>query len=372
MRIGINAQILTDGRTGVTRFARNVIRAISKVGTGHKFVIFGNRDDISVQEDNVTIAPSNPWIDSSTKRILWEQIFLPRLAKSWNIDVMYYPDFAAPLLNRGIRSVVTFHDITPFTVPSTFNCIQGEYKRLIMRNSSRYADKIITGSNSTKRAILEFLPIGNAEKICVVPYGIESSMEREEQADGQKKIRQRYRIKLPFILAVGALEARKNIVGLVRAFAQGKSKHHWPHTLVLVGSPGYGYDDITKAVREEKIEDSVAVTGYVHDEELRTLYTLADVFVYPSFYEGFGFPPLEAMKCGCPVIVSRTTSLPEIVGDAGIFIDPHHPEEIMKAINAVLYDRNLRTDLRQKGVKRSQLFTWEKTAQGILDAITSL
>jgi glycosyltransferase involved in cell wall biosynthesis len=372
MRIGINAQILTDGRTGVTRFARNIIRALPAVGSQHEFIILGNRNDVDVERQNVKLVPTSPIIDSSSKRILWEQLALPRLLRSCKIDTMFYPDFAAPYFAGNVRSVVTFHDMTPFAVPSTFNRIRGYYKRLIMRNSGRSAERIITGSASTKRALLNFLPACAEDKICVVPYGIDSSMRREDRADELQNTRQRYGIKQPFILTVSALEARKNIVGLVRAFAQGKSKYRWPHALVLAGSPGYGYEDILSAVRAEKIEESVAVTGYVRDEDLPALYTLADAFIYPSFYEGFGFPPLEAMKCGCPVIVSRTTSLPEVVGDAGIFINPYQPEDIAEGINAVLSDHALRTDLQRKGIERTRLFTWEKTARGILDAISPL
>lgn len=368
MRIGINAQVLTDGRTGVTRFARNIARVIPEIGIDHEFIIFGNPKDVVVKQKNAILVPTSQAINSSTKRILWEQIVLPRLLKAWNIDIMYYPDYGSPFFNKPRQVIVTFHDVTPFAVPSTMGNTRGYYKRLAMKKSAIYANKIITGSRATEREILKYLSIP-AAKIHIIPYGLEESIRRVEDQKILEKICYQYKLHVPFILFVGALESRKNIVALLHAFAKGKRTLQWPHNLVLVGAYRYSSIDIRRVINEEGIQNSITLTGHVNDKDLPAIYTLADVFVYPSLYEGFGFPPLEAMKCGCPVIVSNTTSLPEVVGDAGILIDPQRDDEILMAINNVITNTHLQREMRRKGIERSRQFTWERTAQGILNAI---
>lgn len=368
MRIGINAQVLTDGHTGVTRFARNITRVMPEIGVEHEFIIFGNPKDVVVKQKNAKLVPTSQVVNSSQKRILWEQFVLPRLLKAWNIDIMYYPDYGTPFFNKPQQCVVTFHDATPFAVPSTMGNIRGYYKRLAMKNSAIYANKIITGSEATKREIVKYLSIPTA-KIHVIPYGLEESIRRIEDRKILEKICNQYKLHVPFILFVGALESRKNIVALLRAFAKGKRALQWSHSLALVGAYRYNYTDIERVIKEENIHNYITLTGYVKDEDLPGIYSLADVFVYPSLYEGFGFPPLEAMKCGCPVIVSNTTSLPEVVGDAGIFINPQRDDEILMAIDSVITNTNLQHELRRKGIERSRQFTWERTAQGILNAI---
>ncbi len=371
MRIGINAQILTDGRTGVTRFAKNIIRALPRCGADHEFIIFGNKNDVAAHERNVTVAPTSPSINSTAKRILWEQMLLPQMVRSWNVDVMFYPDYTVPIFRKGSRIISTFHDASPLALPSTFSVGKRYYKRFLMNESFRLSDSIIADSNSTKMEMAKYFPTSD-KNISVVHNGIEESFARIEDERELLRIKNQYRLSTPLILFVGTVESRKNVLGLLRAFAQGRQRFHWPHTLVLVGGPGHGYGELLRTISQERIQNAVVLTGYAREEDLPIFYTLADVFVYPSFYEGFGFPPLEAMKCGCPVIASNTTSLPEIVADAGILIDPYQPEEIVTALNSVLTDQQLRNQLRFKGIERSKVFTWEKTAQGILGALTSL
>jgi Glycosyltransferase len=371
MKIGINAQILTDQRTGVTRYARNVIRLLPKIGDTHEFFIFGNSQTIKHDENNVVVVPPNMWVNSSSKRIIWEQTILPRLAKKYKIDLLFYPDHTASLWSKGVKQLITIHDLAPFAMQHTFSKMRMSYKQYAIKRSVHVVDAIISNSFFTKAEALRYFPdIKN--KISVVHWGLENSIERVTNRTLKTEIQKRYSIRTPFLLSVGRLETRKNFVRLIKAFAKGRHKYGWKHTLVLVGEPAYGYYEIESVIKEEGIKDFVNITGYVKEEELTCFYSLADVFVYPSLYEGFGFPPLEAMKCGCPVVVSNVTSLPEVVGDAGILINPYKEDEMVEAIHRLIGDANMRSDLIKRGIERSKMFTWEKTVQEILSVMNRL
>ena len=368
MRIGLNAQILTDGRTGVTRYAHNVIRLLPKVGQNHEFVIFGNSPDLKYEEKNVIFVPTSKGVNSSVKRIFWEQIILPQLAKKWNIDLMFYPDHTSSLWSKKIAQAIVLHDLAPIAMPGTFNRFRRLYKQLAIAHSVQDAKVILTDSYATKAEALRFFP-GIGPKINVVHLGLENSIERVTNQELLSNIRKRYALQDPFLLFVGTLEARKNVPRIIKAFAHGRRKFGWNHTLVLAGTMGYGYKEIKRTIIEEHVHENITLTGYIRDEELYGLYSLADIFIYPSLYEGFGFPPLEAMRCGCPVIVSNTTSLPEVVGDAGLYINPYDETSMITQINCLIQDDILKRNLIQKGKERSVQFTWEKTVKNTLDVL---
>jgi glycosyltransferase involved in cell wall biosynthesis len=368
MRIGLNAQILTDGRTGVTRYAHNVIKLLPKLGQNHEFVVFGNSPDLKYDEHNVIIAKTQNGINSASKRILWEQTVLPRLAKKWKLDLMFYPDHTSSLWSKKITQAIVLHDLAPFALPRTFNRLRRGYKQYAIAHSIQAAKIILAVSYATKAEALRYFP-GIENKINVVYPGLEHSIERVKDRETLSKIRKQYSLRDPFLLFIGTLEARKNVLRLIKAFAQGRRKYGWKHNLVLAGAAGYGYQEIERVINEEQVQDNITVTGYIKDSELSSFYSLADIFIYPSLYEGFGFPPLEAMKCECPVIVSNSTSLPETIGEAGLYIDPYDEASIIAQIHCLIQDKILKKNLIQKGKERSLQFTWEKTVQNILNVI---
>ena len=368
MRIGLNAQILTDGRTGVTRFAKNVIQLLPKIGANHKFVVFGNSPSLKYEEKNVELVPTHALVNSSAKRIVWEQTMLPRLSKQYNLDIMFTPDHTASLLMQNVKQAIVLHDLAPFAMPQTFSTVRRLYKQKVITHSVRKADIILADSYATKAEALCYFPdIGN--KINVVHPGLEHSIERVTDQELLSDIRKRYVLRDPFLLFIGTLEARKNVLRLIKSFAQGRRTYGWIHTLVLAGALGYGYHEIEQLIIKEGVQDFVTLTGYIKDNELSSFYSLADMFIYPSLYEGFGFPPLEAMKCGCPVIVSNSTSLPEVVGEAGLYIDPYDESSITSQINCLIQDDILKKNIIKKGREHSLQFTWKKTVQGILDVL---
>lgn len=371
MRIGFNAQILTDGRTGVTRYAYNVIRLLPKIGQNHEFVIFGNSSNLKYDEPNVIIDKTQNGINSSSKRIIWEQTMLPKLAKKWNLDLMFYPDHTSSLWSKKIAQAIVLHDLAPFAMPQTFSKVRRLYKQFAIARSVQMAKFILADSYATKAEAARYFP-SIEQKINVVHLGLEHSIDRVTDQEVLSDIRKRYALRGPFLLFVGTLEARKNVLRLIKAFAQGRRKYGWTHTLALAGTPGYGYQEIERMIVEQQVQDYITITGYFKDSELSGFYSLADIFIYPSLYEGFGFPPLEAMRCGCPVIVSNSTSLPEVVGEAGLYIDPYDEASIIAQINCLIQDDILKKNFIQKGRERSLQFTWEKTVQNILDVISKV
>lgn len=371
MRIGFNAQILTDGRTGVTCYARNVVRLLPKIGKEHEFIIFGNSPDLHYDENNVKVIITPQWINTSSKRIIWEQIYLPLLVKKYKIDIMFYPDHTASFFLKKIKQAIMVHDLAPFTMADTFHKMRRIYKQKAINYSINSAKIVFVNSFFTKSEVVRYFP-NIKNKINIVHLGLEKSIERISDEALLADHRKKYSLKEPVILFVGTIETRKNIIRLIRAFAKGKRTYGWQHSLLLVGMPGHGFNDIQKEIFSNKIQDFVKISGYVQENELSIFYSLADIFVYPSLYEGFGFPPLEAMRCGCPVIVSNSTSIPEVVGDAGLYVDPYNESSITEQINLLINNSNLKKELVEKGYKRSLQFTWEKTVSSTLEVLESL
>jgi glycosyltransferase involved in cell wall biosynthesis len=233
-----------------------------------------------------------------------------------------------------------------------------------MRVSARKASKIIAISENTKKDIIDYFGI-DEEKIRVIYLGVDRQFSPQPDMD-EVGVLSKYNLPSGYILSVGTLEPRKNLIRLINAYKMVASSGEPVPKLVIVGGQGWGDEELGKVVRESGLIDLVILTGYVPDEDLPALYRNTTVFVYPSLYEGFGLPPLEAMACGTPVITSNVSSLPEVVGDAAILIDPYNTTEIAQAIASVLKDKELRERLRMNGLARSNLFSWDKTARETL------
>jgi glycosyltransferase involved in cell wall biosynthesis len=236
--------------------------------------------------------------------------------------------------------------------------------KTLMRVSARKALKIIAISENTKKDIMDCFGIED-EKIRVIYLGVDRQFSPQPDPN-EADVLSKYNLPSGYILNVGTLEPRKNLLRLINAYKMVASTREPVPKLVIVGWQGWRNEDLGKLVRESGLADQVVLVGYVPDDDLPTLYRNATVFVYPSLYEGFGLPPLEAMACGTPVITSNVSSIPEVVGDAGILIDPYNTTEIARAIASVLNNEELRESLRTSGLVRSRLFNWDKTARETL------
>jgi glycosyltransferase involved in cell wall biosynthesis len=224
---------------------------------------------------------------------------------------------------------------------------------------------VIVPSQSTKTDVMRLYGV-NPEKIAVIYEGYDEEVYKpQDNLAPIEEVKREYNISGKYILYVGTLEPRKNIPRLVEAFHSLK-KGEVEHKLVVAGKLGWLYKDIFTTVTKLNLENEVIFTGYIPQKELPILMGGAEVFAYPSLYEGFGLPPLEAMACGTPVIASNTSSLPEVIGDAGILVDPYNSKEIAQAMYRLISDEGLRQQMHQRGLNRAKMFSWEKTAQQTL------
>ena len=303
-------------------------------------------------------------------KVWFEQVALPAAAAQCKVDVVHNPYFAAPVVPR-VPTIVTVHDLVPIVRPEyRRTAAQRLYTHLVCRGL-KAASRIITDSDASAQDLRKLLGVSD-ERIRVIPLGVDDRFRPLESASEQEwaySILARYRIERPYLLYVGGLDQRKNVDGLVRAFSRLKRERGIPHVLVIVGRVRAGdplFYDPRADLERLGIEDLVYLLGPVEDDEVRALHTQSDAFVFPSAYEGFGLPPLEAMACGEPVVCSSASSLPEVVGEAGILFDPTNDDELVDALWRIVSDADLRRDLGTRGHERAMQFTWERTVRATL------
>lgn len=366
MRIAINALASRGTLSGAARYIRSLVTSLAKVDAKNEYVLYVSQDDVPLFARLGPNFQPVPTVAIRPLRLLWEQTELPWDLKRRRVNVFHGPTFIAPLV-KTCRQVVTIHDMTFFLLPQCHLFTKRHYfQRLIPRCVGR-ANQVIAVSESTKRDIVRILGSQCSKKIKVIYHGKDERFRPDRAGAASCGLRTKYGLLGRVILFVGLIEPRKNLERLIRAYAKLKSLHQ-DSCLVLAGSQGWGYEAVLRAVSESGVKDRVFFPGFIPDRELPSLYNLADVFVYPSLYEGFGLPVLEAMSCGTPVVASRVSSMPEIAGDAALLVDPHDVDSIAQALERVLVDRTLRERMAEGGIRRSQPFTWERTARETLAA----
>jgi glycosyltransferase involved in cell wall biosynthesis len=308
--------------------------------------------------------------------ILWHRLCLP-IPMEWftgPVDIFHSTDFVLPPV-RQARTILTVHDLTFMRLPECAETGLRAYLSKVVPRSIERADLVLADSQSTKNDLIELLGV-SPDKVEVVYAGVERRFRPMEGEMALQRVKRRYGLDFPFILSLGTLEPRKNFAGLVEAYAlmrgKGQGRGRRELKLVIAGGKGWLYDEIFAKVEELGLEDKVIFPSFVTDEDLPALYNLAELFVFPSLYEGFGLPPLEAMACGTPVITSDRPSLPEVVGEAGLMVEATDGEALAGAMERVLTDENLRREMREKGLKQAEKFTWEAAAEKLLDVYSRL
>jgi glycosyltransferase involved in cell wall biosynthesis len=295
-------------------------------------------------------------------RILWEQGVQPWSVRKAGLDLIHGTAFVGPLLS-ACPLVVTVHDLSFLFYPQSFRAMNRIYLRLFTQHSVHQAKRIIAVSESTKRDLIQQYGLSPA-KVDVVHNGVDPGFQPLPTAQ-IAAFRAKRGLPDRFILFVGTLEPRKNVVRLIEAYAR------LPETrppLLLIGGRGWLYDEVFARVEALGLGDEVSFVGFVPAEDLPLWYNSASLFVYPSLYEGFGLPPLEAMACGTPVVVSTASSLPEVVGPAGLLADPESSEALAQAMEQILADSDLREEMQNAGTARAGGFSWQRTAAGTVDS----
>ncbi len=359
MKIGWNVSVLKKQLSGVGNYIEKILKQVKKLGLSNKIVLFGSNNNYNYKSLNFENLILYNKIISKKKllRVIWEQIFLPLKLRQLDVDILHCPAHVIPIFSKQ-KSILTIHDLAFKLFPKTFKWQNRIYLNFIVPLSIKRADKIIAVSNNTKNDIVKEYNV-NPNKINVIYNGLDEKFKILKEDTVINKLKAKYELPQNFILYLGTLEPRKNLKNLIKAFDNLEESNK---KLVIAGGKGWLYKDIFSLVREKKLENDIIFTGYVDKEDIVPLYNAATLFVYPSLYEGFGLPPLEAMACGTPVITSNVSSLPEVVGDAAITVDPKNINELSEAISNVLSNEDLQNEIIQRGIERAKLFTWENAA----------
>jgi glycosyltransferase involved in cell wall biosynthesis len=369
MKIGIDAHAAEIDGSGNCTYIRNLVRALREIDKQNDYVLYVTKsmhpfyqDFHSYENFSIRQLPmKNPMIRIPLA-LAWET------AKD-KLDILHV-QYISPPFHEGTL-VTTIHDLGFLHVPETFSRFEVIRSKIFIRMTAKRAKKIITGSHYSKNDIVETYGI-DPKKIEVIPLGVSGIFNPGiDPADAQKILR-KYGIQKPYLLCVGRLNPRKNLISLVKAFDMLKKEKSILHKLVIVGKDDFATKEIIKSIKATDSANDVVFTGYVAEEDLPSLYSETDVFIYPSLFEGVGLPVLEAMSCGVPVIASDSSSLTEILGDSGILVDPLNPEELMRAILHITSDQDLRNSYRAKGTARAENYSWASTAQKTLECYKSL
>jgi len=364
MHIALNALFVHRDLFGGGIYIQNLVRELSQIDADNRYTLFVS--EVGARHFH-GLGPNFDLVFRSHHRpirVLWEQSGLPMELRGLGVDVYHGPGYVVPLC-KVCPQITTVHDLTAYLFPETHDFFSSWYYRLLMPWSVSAADRVIAVSESAKGDLMRLLGVP-AEKVCVIHHGKDDRFTPHGSESRLAELRTKYGITKKMILFVGGIDLRKNPSSLVRAFAMLKPLHK-SHELVLTGGFGEHYEWIRARLGEWRVENHVVFPGYIPGEELADFYRLAEVVVYPSLYEGFGLPVLEAMACGVPVITSNVSAMPEVAGDAAILVDPNDIKDLAAAIDRVLADKVLRDNMIEKGLRRSQLFSWKRAACDTLD-----
>lgn len=344
-------------RGGVWRYNYNLAKNLLELDTEDEYVFIHGKstpDNFKGLEANEALRPMG---------VLGKLLKLPGELAGEGFDVVHETANTIPRFSwQPYRKVATVHDLAGLRYPETTNAKGRALFRWYLPYVLKHVDVVVVPSENTKREIIEYYGIPG-EKLRVIKYGVEERFFEKKTPVQIRATKEKLGIHWPFLLWVGAVNRHKNIKTVLEAFLRLPKEFHSSLKLVLAGYMGDMAQDTFSQIREYGLSDAVVSVGAVSDEELSTLYQAAEMFVFPSFYEGFGFPALEAMASGCPVLASNAASLPEVVGKEGLLLSPDAPDAWAEAIEKVMRSAGLREELSAQGIRRAKEFTWGKTAE---------
>lgn len=366
-RIGLDGLFLDQPITGSGQYTLHLWHSLSTAG--------GDLDPVLLQpDDNGRLSPSDlrgvmipppRWVpNAKTRKLWWEQRGVIEAAGRAGIRLLHTPYFSSPWFSP-IPRITTIHDVIPLIFPVYAESLVMRLYLRLTGSAARGATAVITDSNCSRRDIAHWLRIPH-ERIHVIPLAADERFHPAHDPEADRRLRSRFGLPGPVIFNVGGLDARKNLAVLVKAFAQALPRLNPDTRLVIAGRAHSGnerlYPSLEPVIQTWGVRDQVILTGAISEEEKLSLYRMADLYVFPSLYEGFGLSPLEAMACGTPVIAANRSSLPEVVGDGGMLVDPT-PARLAAAMIPVLTDTELRHDLKRRAVDQAAQFSWRKTGE---------
>jgi glycosyltransferase involved in cell wall biosynthesis len=361
MKIGIDAKWMFEGPVSGQVFTRNLVPVLINSFPGHEWHLFLDKKskNRSLPFSTKNLRLHYVW---SGYNMISNRFILPRIAKHEKLDLVFYQSFCGHAGN--VATVVFIHDVLFESHPEFFSWKEKIYFKF-MRASAGKAKMIITSSNTVKHDLVQYKYVEDAAKVVIAPLGVDKTFKPLSQHDptAADALRKKYDLPENFILYLGRMNTRKNIGGLLEALAM--TKNNLP--LVIAGEKDWEQPDLVKMISNHKLHDRVKILGTIPAESLSLLYAMSTIFCFPSFAEGFGLPPLEAMASGVPVIVSRNTALQEVCGEAGWYIDPFKPATIAAAIDLLVSDKEKRDERISAGLSRASELTWNNTARKIME-----
>ncbi len=366
MKIGFSTSVIQRGKTGVAQYVFALLRAMLPHADRHEFNLFIFEEDLPLfafaqgKMKFITVAEK---FRPAVKNVLWHQIELPKLTKELHLDVLHVPSYRRMLWRAGCPLVATIHDLAPFHITGKYDWKRMLYGRIIVKRLARRQDQIIAVSQNTARDLAAFFGLA-CDRVNVVWNGIDHQrFQPGEVAEAKKSAAEKWQLKRPFFLFVSRLEhPGKNHIRLIEAFNQFKANTQSDWLLALGGSDWHGAEAIYAAAKNSPYAGDIRFLGFVSDAALPQLYHATDVFIYPSLFEGFGFPPIEAMASGVPVISSTRGSLREVVANAARTIDPENIADIAGALASMSGSAEERDRWRQQGFINARRFDWDANA----------
>jgi glycosyltransferase involved in cell wall biosynthesis len=381
MKIGVMLRTI-DRKRGVGIYTNNLMDHLLPLDEKNEYVLFyynleslGRYAQYEHVREKLVEAPISSLrfrefsFPDAASRFIWDQVKIPIEAKREGVDLLFNPADSVPLF-AGCKTIMVLHGSEWYVNPRMHKLLDRIYIRIMMPLYCKKACLLISNSELSKRDFVNILRVSE-EKIKTIYFGVDPRFRHIEDDDiFWKQAREKYHLPEKFILYVGRIYPGKNFGNLLHAFSRIHTS--LPQKIVVAGHPRWDYQSVYASIEKLGLQQKVLFTGWVPQEDLVAFYNLADMFIFPSFYEAFGIPLLEAMACGCPAVASQTGALPEIAGGAAFFVNPYNPDEIAEAIQKVLTEDNLRKKLIEKGLQRAKAFSWEKCARETLAVFESL
>ena len=365
MRIVIDFTSFIPQATGVDTYLMQLLWHLAKIDQANQYRIYHNYEDHNLFAGRLPENFSRCALSARPRpmRLVFQQALLPLAASAWKADVVHSPSFIMPYIRGSARHILTVHDMTSFSHPHCHIALRQSlpYRQLVMASLYR-ADVVVVPSQATRDAILEYMPELEPDRIRLTPLGVGEEFRLMSPAEVQGVVA-RLTLPRPYILYVGTLEPRKNLSALVESYRRLVETDCVKEHLVLAGKFGWGYESLLKQIEGPILRGKVHLIGYVNQQDLPAVYAGARLFVYPSLHEGFGFPPLEAMACGVPVISTRSSSLEENLEGAADLVPPNDVAALSEAMRRVLNDDALWMDRRTQGLARVRRYRWDETAR---------